>query len=112
VEEIKSCKYNYDNDTLDIIKTDGSIVTILCTPIENSLYTTVTTRSKLVWLKDNEPSTYAKLSITGRLQSHLDQYAESYHRQQDTVEKQLTEFFDGDKVYAAAIAREIMMYDR
>jgi hypothetical protein len=33
-------------------------------------------------------------------------------RQQDTIEKQLTEHFNGDKAYAAAIAREIMMYDR
>ena len=40
----------------------------------------------------------------------LDQYAGSYHQQQDTIEKQLTAHFTGDKVYAAAIAREIMMY--
>lgn len=110
--EIKSCKYNYNNDTLDIIKTGGSKMTILCTAIEDSLNTTVTTHTKLVWLKENEPSTYAKLAITGRLQSFLDQYAESYHRQQDTIEKQLIKHFNGDKAYAAAIAREIMMYDR
>ena len=110
--KIKSCKYNNDNDTIDIIKTDGSKVSILCAAVEDSLKTTITTRSKLVWLKDNEPSTYAELVITERLQHFLDQYAESYHRQQDTIEKQLTEHFNGDKAYAAAIAREIMMYDR
>ena len=109
--EIKSCKYNNDNDIIDIIKTDGSKMSILCAAVEDSLHTTITTRSKLIWLKDNEPSTYAELIITGRLQSFLDRYAESYQRQQDTIEKQLIEHYNGDKAYAAAIAREIMMYD-
>ena len=109
--EIKSCEYNNDNDTIDIIKTDGSKMSILCSAVENRLNTTITTRSKLIWLKDNEPSTYAELVITGRLQNFLDQYAESCHRQQNTIEKQLTEHFNGDKAYAAAIPREIMMYD-
>ena len=110
--EIKSCKYNDDNNTIDIIKTDGSKMSILCAAVEKSLSTTITTRSKLVWLKDIEPSTYVELVITGKLQNFLDQYAESYHNQQDTIEKQFTEHFNGDKAYAAAITREIMMYDR
>jgi hypothetical protein len=82
-----------------------------CTAVEGSLNTTVITRSKLVWLKDNEPSTYAELAITGRLQSFLDQYAVHYHRKRNSVEKQLIEYYNSDKAYAAAIAREIMMYD-
>lgn len=110
MREIKSCKYNDANDTIDIIKNDGCKLSILCSTVEDSLNTTITTRSKLIWLKDNESSTYAELYITGGLQSFLDQYTESYHRQQDIIEKQLTEHFDGDKTYAAAIAREIMMY--
>jgi len=81
VEEIKSCKYNADNDTIDIIKNKGSKMSILCATVEESVSTTMTSRSKLIWLKDNEPSTYAELVITGRLQEFLDQYAESYHRQ-------------------------------
>jgi len=109
--EIKACTYHDENNTIEIIKTDGSKMSILCAVVEDSLNTTITTRSKIVWLKDNEPSTYAELVITGRLQDFLDQYAESCHRQQDTIEKQLTEHFNGDKTYAAAIAREIMMYD-
>lgn len=110
MEEIKSCKYNADNDTIDIIKGDCSKMSILCTAVEESLSTTMTSRSKLVWLKDNEQSTYAELAITGRLQEFLDRYAESYYRQQDTIEKQLTKHFNSNKAYAATIAREIMMY--
>lgn len=64
-------------------------MSILCATEDERLSTTITSCSKLVWLKDNEPSTYAELVITGRLQEFLDQYAESYYRQQDTIEKQL-----------------------
>lgn len=110
MEEINICKYNADNNTIGIVKSNGSKMSILCTAVEESLSTTIISRSKLIWLKDNESSTYAELAITGRLQEFLDQYAESYHRQQDTIEKQLTKHFNGDKTYAAAIAREIMMY--
>lgn len=51
MEEIKICKYNADNDTIDIVKSNGS---------------------KLVWLKDNGLFTYAELVLTGRLQEFLD----------------------------------------
>ncbi|MGE5631737.1 MAG: DUF6061 family protein [Caulobacteraceae bacterium] len=72
MEEIKSCKYNNDNDTIDIIKTDGSKMSVLCAAIEDSLNNTITTRSKLVWLKDNEPSTYAELVLDSKMQQFLD----------------------------------------
>lgn len=109
--KIKACTYHDENDTIDILATDGTKMCILCAAIENSLHTDMIGRSKLAWLKDNEPFTYAELVITDRLQSFLDQYAESYHRQQETVEKQLTRHFNGDRAYAASVAREIMMYD-
>lgn len=108
--KIKFCEYNNDNDTITVIKIDGSKVSIMCTAVEDSLNTTIATRSKLIWLKDNEPFTYAELYITGRLQDFLDLYAESYYRQKDIIEKQFAEHFKGDKAYAASIAREIMMY--
>lgn len=87
-------------------------MSILCVAIEDSLHTDIISRSKLVWLKDNEPFTYAELVVKGDLQDFLDQYAESYYQQQDIIEKQLIKHFNGDKAYAAAIAKEIMMYGR
>ncbi|WP_244648395.1 DUF6061 family protein [Ruminiclostridium herbifermentans] len=110
--KIKACTYNSENDTLAVLTTDGMKMCILCPAIEDSLQTDIIGRSKLTWLKDNEPSTYAELLITDKLQSFLDQYAENYHLQQNTIKNQLTEHFNGDKAYAAAIAREIMMYGR
>jgi hypothetical protein len=108
--KIKACTYHDENDTIDVLATDGTKMCLLCAAIGNSLHTDIIGRSKLVWLKDNEPSTYAELVIKGALQDFLNQYAESYHQQQAIIEKQLTAHFGGDKAYAAAIAREIMMY--
>lgn len=47
MEEIKSCNYNNDNETIDIIKADSFKVSILCVAVENSLNTNITIRSKL-----------------------------------------------------------------
>lgn len=110
--EIKSNIYHDENDTIDIFAKDGTKTYLLCATIEDSLHTGIIGHSKLVWLKENEPSAYAELAITGRLQDFIDQYTESYQQQQDTIEKQLTAHFNGDKAYTAAIAREIMRYDR
>ena len=66
-----------------IDEVNGSKISIMCAAVEESLSTTMISRSKLVWLKDNEPSTYTELATTGRLQEFLDQYDESYFRQHD-----------------------------
>lgn len=108
--EIRDCKYNCETDSISFTKPDGSVMTILCSAIEDSLHTTVITRSKLIWLKENEPSTYAELIVTDKMQDFLSQYGENYRRQEENIEKQLTEHFNGDKAYAASIAKEIMMY--
>jgi len=110
--KIKACTYHDEKDTIDVLAMDGTKMCILCAAIENGLHTDIIGRSKLIWLKDNEPSTYAELVVTDRLQGFLYQCAESYYRQQKSIEKQLTKHFGGDRAYAAAIAREIMMYDR
>lgn len=31
MEEIKSCKYNTENDTIEIVRSNGSKMSILCT---------------------------------------------------------------------------------
>jgi len=109
VVEIKSCEYNNDNDTIAIIKTDGSTVSILCAAVEDSLNTTITTRSKLVWLKENEPSTYAELVLGNKMQQFLDGIDKSRRQIENNVKQQLIPRF-GENI-ARQIAREFMMYD-
>jgi len=85
--KIKACMYHDENDTIDVLTTDGMKMCILCAAIEDSLHMDIISRSKLIWLKDNESSTYAELVVKDGLQDFLDQYSESYHRQQDAIEK-------------------------
>ncbi|NJD02079.1 MAG: hypothetical protein FIA99_05670 [Ruminiclostridium sp.] len=107
--KIKSCEYNNDNDTITAIKTDGSKVSILCAAVEDSLNTTMTTRSKLVWLKENEPSTYTELVLDGKIQQFLNDVDKSHHQIEINIKQQLTPKF-GENI-AGQIAREFIMYD-
>ena len=109
MEEVKSCEYNNDNDTITVVKTDGSKVSILCAVVEGSLRTTITTRSKLIWLKDNEPATYAELVLGNKMQQFLDSVDESCCQIENNVKQQLIPKF-GENI-ARQIAREFMMYD-
>jgi len=109
VAEIKSCEYNNDNDTITVIKVDGSKVSILCAAFEDSLHTTITTRSKLVWLKDNDPSTYAELVLDSKMQQFLDDVDKSHCQIESNIKQQLIPRF-GENI-ASQIAREFMMYD-
>lgn len=107
--EIKSCTYNNDNYTITVIKTDGSKVSILCAAVEDSLNTTITTRSKLIWLKDNEPSTYAELALDNKMQQYLDGVDINRRQIENNVKQQLIPKF-GENI-AGQIAREFVMYD-
>lgn len=48
---IKACTYQDENDTIDVVTTDGTKMCLLGAMIENSLNTDMIRRSKLVWLK-------------------------------------------------------------
>ncbi len=107
--EIKSCEYNNDNDTITVINTDGSKMSILCAAVEGSLSTTIATRSKLIWLKDNEPTTYAELILDSKMQQFLDGVDKSRRQIENNVKHQLIPRF-GENI-ARQIAREFTMYD-
>lgn len=109
MRKIKSCEYNNDNDTITAIMTDSSKVSILCAAVEDNLSTTITIRSKLIWLKDNEPATYAELVFDGKMQQFLDDIEKSHHQIENNVKQQLMPRF-GENI-ANQIAREFIMYD-
>jgi hypothetical protein len=66
-------------------------------------------RSRLRWLKENEPYTFAKLVLQRDLKQYSNEYSRNYVQQQNELEQQLTIHFQ-DKAYTQAIAREMMMY--
>lgn len=66
-------------------------------------------QSKFDWLLYNEPSTFAELVLSDRLQAFLDDYGKSYVQQENTIRKQLEDKFSPET--AREIAREFMMYE-
>ena len=105
---IKSCQYNDDTGTIDIICSDGAKISLKCSEIEAELDTTIQSRSKLDWLIDNEPMTYAELVLSGNMQDYLNRIDKSYSEQSDTIRNQLETKYD--KQTANNITRELMMY--
>ena len=105
---IKSWQYNDDTGTIDIICSDGAKISLNCSEIESELDTTIQSRSKLVWLIENEPLTYADLVLNGDMQDYLNRIDKSYIEQSDTIRNQLEAKYD--KQTADNITREFMMY--
>ena len=105
---IKSCQYNWDDGTVDIINIDGTKISLKCSEIEAELDTTIISHSKLDWLIENEPLTYAELVLNGDMQGYLNLIDKSYSNQKATIQAQLEKQFS--KNIADDIAREIMMY--
>jgi len=108
MKTIKSCKFNIDNACVEIIYDNGSAVSLYTPMIEESLRTTVHSRSKLDWLIDNEPLEYAIMVIDGTMQDYLDEIDGSTQQQLKIYTERLSERFSPN--IAEDIAREIMMY--
>jgi hypothetical protein len=69
---IKSCEFNMDTACVDIVYCSGGTVSIYTPMIEESLRTTVCSRSKLDWLIENAPLEYAEMALDGTMQKYLD----------------------------------------
>lgn len=109
IKKIKHCDYNMDSGTVNIIFDDGTGISLLCSQIERELDTTILARSHLDWLIDNEPLTYAKLVLSGKIESYLKQYVKEQAKQESDIRRQLENHFPPKT--AREIAREFMMYD-
>ena len=108
MKTIKSCKFNIDNACVEIICDNGNIVSLYTPMIEESLSTTVYSRSKLDWLIENEPLDYARMVLDGTLQEYVDNIDDSTQTQFANYTKRLAERFPPN--IAEDIAREFMMY--
>ena len=89
MKSIKSCQFNMDNACVEIIYDNGSAVSLYTPMIEESLHTTVQSRSKLDWLIDSDPLEYAQMVLDGTLQKYLDIFDGYYREQKDKVSDNL-----------------------
>jgi len=101
--------YNMDTGYLHVMFSDGSTAEYYIPDYEESLDTTMITRSLLDRLMEDDVFSYAHLMITGKMQAYLDDYAREYSDLRRGIEEDLRK--PNDDATAAYLAREFMMYD-
>jgi predicted lipase len=109
MKTIKSCAFNIDTACVDVVCENGGTLSIYTPMIEESLRTTVHSRSKLDWLIENEPMEYARMVLDGTMQKYLDGIDGDTQQQMKNFTERLAERFP--KNIAEDIARELMMYN-
>ena len=55
MKRLTSCEFKIDSSNVELRYSDGSILAIDCTAVENSVKTTINGRSELDWLIYNAP---------------------------------------------------------
>ena len=68
---IKSCEFNIDTACVEVIFTDGSMVSIDCIAVENEYANNMYETSELDYLIYNEPMTYVRLLLSGNMEEYL-----------------------------------------
>ena len=69
--QIKSCKYNMDTACVELRFTDGSMIAIDTTAVENEIADNMYQRSELDYLIYNDPVAYADLILNGDPETYL-----------------------------------------
>ena len=69
--QIKSCKYNMDTAYVELKFTDGSMIAIDTTAVENEVADNMYQRSELDYLIYNDPVVYANLILNGDPETYL-----------------------------------------
>ena len=73
-----SCCYNLDTACMEIKYTDGSMLAIDCTAVENQFARNMYERSELDYLIYNDPAAYAELILSSDVAAYL-KTATEYH---------------------------------
>ena len=60
-----SCEFNIDTACVELRLTDGTLISIDCTAVENEVADNMYQRSELDWLIYNDPVAYADLILNG-----------------------------------------------
>ena len=65
-----SCEFNMDTACVELRYTDGSLISIDCTAVENELTDNLYQRSELDYLVYNDPRAYADLVLNGNAETY------------------------------------------
>lgn len=69
---ILSCEFNIDTACVEVKLIDGSMVSINCDAVENEYADDMYQRSELDYLIYNDPMSYARLLLSGKMRDYLD----------------------------------------
>ena len=106
---IKSCEFNIDTACVDVVYENGGTLSIYTPLIEESLRTTVYSRSRLDWLIDNAPLEYTQMVLDGTMQNYLDDIDGIARQQIKYCTEQLSKYYPQN--ISEDIMRESTMYN-
>ena len=92
--KILSCEFNIDTACVELKLTDGTMISIDCTAVENEVADNMYQRSELDWLIYNAPLEYADLILNGDPEKYLKTVYEKFDSE---AFYQYLEKFDLDK---------------
>ena len=72
MRKIKSCEFNIDTAYVELRFTDGSMISVDCTAVENEIANNIYQRSELDYLIYNAPVVYAELILNGDPGTYLE----------------------------------------
>ena len=75
--KILSCEFNIDTACVELRLTDGTLISIGCTAVENEAADNMYQRSELDWLIYNDPAAYADLILNGDPETYLKSVTEN-----------------------------------
>ncbi|MBQ2546358.1 MAG: hypothetical protein II557_08710 [Clostridia bacterium] len=71
MKRLISCEFNMDTNRVELLYTDGTMLTIDTIAVENEYADDMYQRSELDWLIYNDPLAYADLVINGEVRGYL-----------------------------------------
>ena len=74
--KILFCAFNMDTACVELRLTDGTLISIDCTAVENEVADNMYQRSELDWLIYNDPAAYADLILNGDPETYLNDVTE------------------------------------
>lgn len=107
--KIKYCQFNIDNACVELIYDNGRKLYIYTPKVEESLRTTVYSRSKMDLLLDNNPMEYVRMVLDGTMQEYVNRIDGIAQEQMKSYKERLSESYPPS--IAEDIARELLMYD-
>ena len=75
--KILSCEFNIDTACVELRLTDGTLISIDCTAVENEVADNMYQRSELDWLIYNDPAAYADLMLNGDPETYVKSVTEN-----------------------------------